>query len=64
MQSFICWFKNCCVERESKKLNEKLDLKKNLAASFQNTVNNILTKKTLVAMKQFKDFSKKKNQIL
>ena len=48
------------VLRESKKLDGKLDLKKNLAASFQNTVNNILTKKTLVAMKQFKDFSKKK----
>ena len=52
------------VLRESKKLNGNLNLRKNLAASFQKTINNILTKKTLVAMKQFKDFSKENSNFV
>jgi len=43
------------VLRESKKINEDLQLKYNLAASFQNTVNKILLKKTKVAMIQFRN---------
>jgi len=42
------------VLRESKNINGNLQLKYNLAASFQNTVNKILIKKTKEAMKQFK----------
>ena len=41
------------VLRESKNINGDQQLKYNLAASFQHTVNNILVKKTKVAMKQF-----------
>jgi len=42
------------VLRESKNINGNLQLRYNLAASFQNTVNKILIKKTKEAMKQFK----------
>jgi len=42
------------VLRESKNINEDLQLKYNLAASFQNTINKILLKKTKEAMKQFR----------
>jgi N6-L-threonylcarbamoyladenine synthase len=42
------------VLRESKNINGDLQLRYNLAASFQNTVNKILIKKTKEAMKQFK----------
>ena len=42
------------VLRESIKLKDNLKLKQNLAASFQNTVNKILKKKTKEAMRQFK----------
>ena len=42
------------VLRESKNINGNLQLKYNLAASFQNTVNKILLKKTKEAMKQFR----------
>jgi|TARA_B110000881_G_C18507115_1_gene480176 N6-L-threonylcarbamoyladenine synthase len=41
------------VLRESKKINDNIKLKYNLAASFQHTVNKILNKKTKEAMKQF-----------
>ena len=43
------------VLRESKKINGDIELKYNLAASFQHTVNKILYKKTKVAMKEFLD---------
>ena len=44
------------VLRESKNINkEDLQLKYNLAASFQNTVNKILLKKTKEAMRQFRN---------
>ncbi len=46
------------VLRESKKINEK-KLKYNLAASFQNTINKILYKKTKVAIKEFRNKTKK-----
>ena len=42
------------VLRESIMLKDNLKLKQNLAASFQNTVNKILKKKTKEAMRQFK----------
>jgi N6-L-threonylcarbamoyladenine synthase len=42
------------VLRESKNINGDLQLKYNLAASFQNTINKILLKKTKEAMKQFR----------
>ena len=42
------------VLRESKNINGDQQLKYNLAASFQHTVNKILEKKTKEAMKQFK----------
>ncbi len=42
------------VLRESKNINGNLQLRYNLAASFQNTVNKILIKKTKEAMRQFK----------
>jgi len=42
------------VLRESKNINGDLQLKYNLAASFQNTVNKILLKKTKEAMRQFR----------
>ena len=49
------------VLRESKKINGNKQLKYNLAASFQETVNEILRKKTFIAMQQFKKLTKKKN---
>ncbi len=48
------------VLRESKKINKDTKLKYNLAASFQNTVNKILYKKTKEAMKQFLNKNKNK----
>ena len=49
------------VLRETKKINGDKQLKYNLAASFQETINKILGKKTLVAMEQFKKFTNTKN---
>ena len=43
------------VLRESKKINKNKQLRYNLAASFQNTVNKILYKKTEIAIKKFKE---------
>ena len=43
------------VLRESKKIIENEQLKYNLAASFQNTINKILYKKTEIAIKDFKE---------
>jgi N6-L-threonylcarbamoyladenine synthase len=43
------------VLRESKNINGVTQLKYNLAASFQNTVNKILIKKTKEAMRQFRN---------
>ena len=43
------------VLRESKKISGNKQMKYNLAASFQNTINKILFKKTRVAMKMFKE---------
>jgi len=42
------------VLRESKKINGNDKLKFNLAASFQNTINKILYKKTKIAIEMFK----------
>ena len=47
------------VLRESKKIKNDSELKKNLAASFQHTINKILYKKTKVAIQQFKEKIKK-----
>ena len=47
------------VLRESKKINGNEQMKYNLAASFQNTINSILYKKTKIAIEMFK----KKTQI-
>jgi len=53
------------VLRESKNIIENNKLKYNLAASFQNTVNKILYKKTKEAMKQFlKKTGKKKSNFV
>ena len=49
------------VLRESKKINRKDELKYNLAASFQNTINKILYKKTKVAVEMFRKKTKKEN---
>ena len=49
------------VLRESKKINGENKLKYNLAASFQNTINKILYKKTKVAVNMFKAKTKKEN---
>ena len=49
------------VLRESKNIKGKIKLKKNLAASFQFTINEILKKKTLIAMKQFNEKVGEKN---
>tara|TARA_Y100001980_G_C14514034_1_gene289402 strand:- start:68 stop:1144 length:1077 start_codon:yes stop_codon:yes gene_type:complete len=49
------------VLRESKKINGKEKLKYNLAASFQNTINKILYKKTKVAVEMFRKKTKKEN---
>ena len=43
------------VLRESKKINGNEKLRYNLAASFQNTINRILYKKTKIAIKEFKE---------
>ena len=48
------------VLRESKKINGEDKLKYNLAASFQNTINKILYKKTKVAINNFKEKTQKK----
>ena len=48
------------VLRESKKINGDDKMSYNLAASFQNTINKILFKKTKVAIKAFKEKTKKK----
>ena len=48
------------VLRESKKINGDKKLQYNLAASFQNTVNKILYKKTQVAVEAFREKTKKK----
>ena len=47
------------VLRESKKINKEDKLKYNLAASFQNTINKILYKKTRVAAEMFREKTKK-----
>ena len=49
------------VLRESKKINGENKLKYNLAASFQNTINKILYKKTKVAAQMFREKTKKEN---
>ena len=51
------------VLRESKKINGDLQLRYNLAASFQNTVNKILKKKTKEAIKQFREKTLLKEEI-
>jgi N6-L-threonylcarbamoyladenine synthase len=48
------------VLRESKKINEDKQLRYNLAASFQNTVNKILYKKTEIAINKFKEKTQSK----
>ena len=47
------------VLRESKKINGKDKSRYNLAASFQNTINKILYKKTKVAVEMFREKTKK-----
>ncbi len=49
------------VLRETKKINNNKQLKYNLAASFQHTINNILYKKTKIAINMFKEKTKIKN---
>ncbi len=49
------------VLRESKKINGDKNLKYNLAASFQHTINKILYKKTKIAIQEFKNRTKEKN---
>ena len=49
------------VLRESKKINGEDKLKYNLTASFQNTINKILYKKTKVAVEMFKEKTQKDN---
>ncbi len=49
------------VLRQSKKINNDINLKYNLAASFQHTINNILYKKTKEAMNQFSSKTGLKN---
>ncbi len=49
------------VLRESKKINDNSELKYNLAASFQNTINKILYKKTKIAVEMFKKKTKLKD---
>ena len=48
------------VLKESKHINKNENLKINLAASFQYTINKILYKKTKIAIKEFKAKTKKK----
>ncbi len=45
---------------QAKNISKDKKLKKNLAASFQYTINEILRKKTLIAMKDFREKIKKK----
>jgi len=52
------------VLRESKNINDDLQLRYNLAASFQNTVNKILIKKTKEAMRQFRNKTSLEEKIL
>ncbi len=52
------------VLRESKKIQNNKQMKYNLAASFQNTVNKILLKKTEVAIQMFKEKTNKKKVTL
>ncbi len=52
------------VLRESKKINEDKKLKYNLAASFQNTINKILYKKTKIAIEAFKNKTQKEEILL
>ncbi len=49
------------VLRESKKINGEDELRYNLAASFQNTINKILYKKTKVAVEMFRKKTKKES---
>ena len=49
------------VLRESKKIKGENKLKYNLAASFQNTINKILYKKTKVAAQMFREKTKEEN---
>ena len=49
------------VLRESKKINGEEKLRYNLAASFQNTINKILYKKTKVAVEMFREKTKEEN---
>ena len=49
------------VLRESKKINGEEKLRYNLAASFQDTINRILYKKTKVAVEMFREKTKKEN---
>ena len=49
------------VLRESKKINDDKKMKYNLAASFQNTINKILYKKTKVAVQMFKERTEAKD---
>ena len=49
------------VLRETKKINKHKKFKYDLAASFQNTINKILYKKTKVAVDMFRKKTKKEN---
>ena len=49
------------VLREAKKINGENELRYNLAASFQNTINKILYKKTKIAVEMFRKQTKKEN---
>ena len=49
------------VLREAKKISNNNQMKYNLAASFQNTINNILYKKTKIAIEMFKKKTKVQN---
>ena len=49
------------VLREAKKIGNDKQMKYNLAASFQNTINNILNKKTKIAIEMFKEKTGLKN---
>ena len=60
MQFIFCGFEDSSL-RESKKINGEDKLKYNLAASFQNTINKILYKKTKVAVDMFRKKIKKEN---
>ncbi len=49
------------ILRHSKKINNDKLLKQNLAASFQNTINKILYKKTITAINEFKEKTNSNN---